>query len=88
MQKAGKSCSPNMLGFQRKWRGWEERQISGFGDAQAVRIQTKMRPGGIHSGTHLLGLVWGRNVVFLLAFGLADVPSWAGNVVWTPEKWD
>lgn len=48
-------------------------------------------PGGIHSGAHLLGLVWGRNTVLLLAFfwyGLADVLSCTGNVVWTPKKWD
>lgn len=77
-----------MMGFQRKWRGWEERQISGLGDPQAVRFQTKMRPGGIHRGAHLLGLMWGRNTVLLLAFGLADVLSCAGNIFWAPEKWD
>lgn len=44
-QKAGKSHSPKTLGFQRKRRGGEERQIPGLGDPQAAQLKTRVKPG-------------------------------------------
>lgn len=79
-----------MLGFQRKWRGGEERQISGLGDPWTAGFKAKMRlPGGIHSGTHLpLSTGTGSTVALLARYRLADGLSCARSFVWATEKWD
>lgn len=75
-----------MLSFQRKWRGGEERQISGLGDPQAVGFRTKMRPGtGRRHSQWDSPLRTGMgNAVALLAFArcrLAGGLSSTGSVV-------